>query len=164
MNRLAVILVGASLLWCAIAWADEFEGLDAIHLFDEFSVNIVDDVKGGCWTNVDAVRTEVELILRRNGLRVVEEGDLVDVSVTCYGFGGRTSKNSYCLGSFSCRVVTWGTRSTRDGEATGLLSLHEFGPRIFTSDNFNGQFMEDASAFAKKVANAYLKQKQKHGE
>jgi hypothetical protein len=48
-------------------------------------VHVEDDVKGGCFTNADAVKTAAELVLRKNGMPVDESA--VDVFYI-YLFGG----------------------------------------------------------------------------
>lgn len=61
--------------------------------FDGFLVEVSDQVKGGCLTNVDAIRTAVELTIRRNGFVVYPADQSFyrpTITVTFVGYSDRT--------------------------------------------------------------------------
>lgn len=161
MKKIVGVLVGLALIFHTAAGAEKFYGLDSVHLADAFLVKVTDHVTRGCWTNVKAVKTEMELILRGNGIKVAE--DRADMGIHCKAHGGRHS-DGFCSADIDCQLESSGMHPFGFDSAVGTLILHSGGGVATGGATINGYAMEAASSFTKEVANVYLKQKQERSE
>ena len=84
---------------------------EALWLRGVTSVKIIteDDVTDGCWTNESAVRTAIELSLRRAGIEIIAEADYVDLTslphVLALHVDGHGTGLGGCLGIFQLKFV-----------------------------------------------------------
>jgi hypothetical protein len=67
----------------------------------EFVVLPNDSVEGGCWTNIKAVKTAVELELKRSGFKVVEEDDNFSRSLIILSATGYALSDNSCVASYN---------------------------------------------------------------
>lgn len=87
-------------------WSDESLGL-----IKHVSINIQDDVTGGCWTNMNSIKQSARLKLEQSGVNVYSEqlpGDTpFAYNIDIYGSGMRRD-SSTCVGSFAIRISSLG--------------------------------------------------------
>jgi hypothetical protein len=70
----------------------------------EFSVTISDQVSGGCWTNIKAVKTAVELELKRSGYNLAVEGPEFSTKIFMTSLGYEMGEQ-YCVATYSMKVL-----------------------------------------------------------
>ena len=69
MRLVALILILIAPTWAAAEYTDKRFSVKDIRIF----VNILDDARDGCWTNIGEVRTYMEDKLSENGAIVVDK-------------------------------------------------------------------------------------------
>ena len=65
----------------------------------------MDKVGDGCWTNIGAVKTAVELEIKRSGFKLADDKYIFPTNVSIVSIGGKLSDNS-CVATL--RIEVWG--------------------------------------------------------
>ena len=95
MRHFALILMFIAPTWAVAEYTDERFTVKGVPLY----VNIMDDAKDGCWTNIGEVRTYIEDKLAENGAEIVKETEDAGVVLNFHILGRRTS--GFCYGSLN---------------------------------------------------------------
>jgi len=91
-----------------IVWGEEVSWVHFVK-GQEFYVRIFDSVKDGCWTNTKAVKTVVELELKRSGYKLTDEMSGYPILVNVGSTGYAINDGSGCVVAYELdiqRVVT----------------------------------------------------------
>jgi len=92
-----------------------------LHKGREVKVEISDQVKGGCWTNIDAVKTAVELEFKRSGFKIADGNTSpVFIKITSLGYA---LNNLDCVATYELDVVYFAKAFYNPGGRHGLQSL-----------------------------------------
>tara|TARA_B100001057_G_C22529658_1_gene825269 strand:- start:271 stop:624 length:354 start_codon:yes stop_codon:yes gene_type:complete len=75
MRLIALLFILIAPSWAAAQYTDERFSIKSVPTY----VNIIDDAKDGCWTNIGEVRTYIEDKLAENGAVIVEGKKDADV-------------------------------------------------------------------------------------
>ena len=95
MRLIALILVLIAPTWAIAQYTDERFSIKSVPTY----VNIIDDAKDGCWTNIGEVRTYIEDKLAENGAVIVEGKKDAGVVLNFQILSRRTS--GFCYGSMT---------------------------------------------------------------
>ena len=93
MKLIALILMLIAPNWAAAEYTDSRFSIKTISTY----VNIIDNAKDGCWTNIGEVRTYIEDKLAENGAVIVKEEKDAGVALNFQILARRTS--GFCYGS-----------------------------------------------------------------
>ena len=115
----------------------------------EFSLTISDQVSGGCWTNIKAVKTAVEVELKRSGYNLAVEGPEFSTKIFMTSLGYEMGEQ-YCVATYSMKVL---------GGAVGYFN--ESGHRVKSAVNAwlwtsDGILSDVKSQMNSRLKNAYV--------
>jgi hypothetical protein len=130
---------------------------DAIGLIHNVHVYIVDNVSGGCWTNLNAVENRVTAKLEQAGVRTYNErlAFLNGVSVQLYiePTGYRTN-SGLCVGSLAYSIGANASQTIGDVESTGttwsvsrMSTIYQNGVTFSGPNNFNSDILEAVDSY-----------------
>ena len=120
MKQLLLIL-GLSLGLATVALADAEYSDDRFTIKDvPIYVNIMDDARDGCWTNIGEVRTYIEDKLSENGAVLVDSLDQA-VVVNFRILGQRWTGVGWCYGSMTLSLNVLAVVPNTDLEVNGSL-------------------------------------------
>ncbi len=91
----------------------------------KISVNLVDSVKGGCWSNSNTAKTAVSLELVRSGY-VVAENEAAQVLMWATGYN---SGNRGCVSSYGFSFQIYGNEQRSAFSEAGVLPLQSYHTR-----------------------------------
>ena len=95
MRLIALILVLIAPTWAIAQYTDERFSIKSVPTY----VNIIDDAKDGCWTNIGEVRTYIQDKLAEKGAVIVEGKKDAGVVLNFRVLSRRTS--GFCYGSMT---------------------------------------------------------------
>lgn len=117
---------------------------EALGLVHNASIEVVDEVKGGCWTNAEAIKQKARLTLEQSGISVYLE-PLADrfphvAAIYITGFGER-STSSLCFGSVQVTVSDTAARFIDDSALIATAVYYE-DTSVAIGPDLNRQFAE----------------------
>ena len=133
-----------------------------IHKLDNLVVTVQDNVDGGCWTNVKAVKTQIELILRQSNIKVVENPDEADAAFLMSAWGKRTE--GVCFGGFGWNVLRFVWVRVGRGEGYAPAHLWQRTSAAISNSTLNSLILNSTEEVTREFANTYLKGKQEANE
>ena len=130
MRLVALILILISPTWAASEYTDKRFSVKGIRIF----VNILDDARDGCWTNIGEVRTYMEDKLSENGAIVVGKGE-AGVVLNLRVLARRWTGVGWCYGSMTLSLNVEGVVRNTDLRVNG--SLYRKSSIDIEPENFN---------------------------
>ena len=141
---------------CFVATGASAESFNPIRLAKVVAVQVEveADVIDGCLDNPDVLKTEAELVLRRSGIKVVEDnsGIFLTIEVIAQAITGGCSAH---IG-----LQTYGFEALTDGTFGLVTAADQGGVRWGPKGGFHHQMRETVNAAASKLANEILKARQ----
>ena len=154
MRLISAIIIAIGLCFATGASAGYFNSAQLVKV-EAVKVKVEETVAGGCLDNPDVLKTEAELVLRRSGIKVVEDtsGHYLNITVISNAITADACAASLDLQVYGFETLTDGTLGLV--EATSQSGLHS-GPK----GGFPQQLREQVNAKVSKLANEILKARQ----
>ena len=109
MRLIALILTLIAPTWALAEYSDDRFSIKELPIY----VNIMDDAREGCWTNIGEVRTYTEDKLSENGAVIVKSIDLAAIVLNFRILATRWVGSGWCYGSMTLSLnleaVAWDT-------------------------------------------------------
>ncbi|MCL7941232.1 hypothetical protein M8009_13140 [Halomonas sp. ATCH28] len=127
---------------------------ESLGLIHSASIEVFDDVTGGCWTNAEAIKQKARLTLEQSGVSVyleeLSENYPYSASIYIEAFGKR-SESSVCFGSIEVAIGDTSSRSI--GETYLLGSIYFYRDRsVAMGRSLNEPFSKSVEESINKLA------------
>ncbi|MFG6159614.1 hypothetical protein ACGTNG_12480 [Halomonas sp. 1390] len=100
---------------------------ESLGLIHNASIEVFDDVTGGCWTNAEAIKQKARLTLEQSGVSVyleeLSENYPYSASIYIEAFGKRSS-SSACFGSIEVGIQDTSSRSIGESYLLGSINFY----------------------------------------
>lgn len=127
MHKLALTVL-SSVIFSQTAFAQDAPkilwGSESLGLVHNVSIEIFDNVSGGCWTNAEAIKQKARLTLEQSGISTylvpLSAGYPFAAAIHVDAFGQRAADSS-CFGSIEVGVTSTASRTLGDTYLVGDL-------------------------------------------
>lgn len=159
IKAIALAVFAAGLFASSSASAELFYGKYQLRYVEEVFVFVHDAVEGGCLPRPNTLKVEAELILRRSGIKVLEEATQRSHTLQIGPIGGpTTSYANACFGALQIKLFR--AERLRDG-TVGLVKASDWvSAHIQPKPVFEQQLRETVNEAVTGLANEILKARQ----
>ena len=151
----AVFVFGLFASFSASAY---FYSEDQLPYVEEVVVSVADDVRDGCLPQPTTLKTEAELILRRSGIKVLDEETPRSHKLLINPIGQLTSNGISCFGGQMIQIFRW--EKLFNGTAGLVLSSNRTTTLVGPKSGFGQYLREDVNEAVSELANEILKARQ----
>ena len=117
MRLIALILILIAPTWVFAEYSDERFSIKGAPIW----VNLIDDAKDGCWTNIGEVRTYIEDKLAENGAVVFENPENAALVLNFRVLAFRWDGSGWCHGSMTLSLNVEAVVPNTDLKVNGSL-------------------------------------------
>ena len=153
MRSLTATIITIGLCFAATAASARYFSLFQVQKIEALKVEVEGELRHGCLDNPDVLKTEAELVLRRSGIKVVEDNFSHYLKIHVIGYRHLGCSAYIGLKVYNFEYLADGTLGLV--EATSLQRLHS-GPQGFFPQQLRGQ----VNSMASQLANEILKARQ----
>jgi hypothetical protein len=154
MRLISTAIIDIGLCFAATGASADYFNPSQLAKVEAVKVAVEANVTGGCLDNPDVLKTEAELVLRRSGIKVVEDnsGHYLTIEVAGYAIIGG------CSARYDVQTVDY--EALTDGTAGVVLAAQMGGLRSGPKGGFPQQLREAVNEEVAELANETLKARQ----